>query len=148
MADLCFLAPEGSPQRFQSPVKSGYDRPGYNFDGCPPEVVLTRMSVKDGRLVLPDGMSYRMLVLPQVETMTPRLLAEDSRLVEAGATVVGAPPRKSPSLQDYPKCDGGRRWRRNYGATARSPAELIELPVGKGRVIWGREIQKEPGRRV
>ncbi len=40
------------------------ERTGYNFDTCPPEVVLTRMSVKDGRLVLPDGMSYRLLVLP------------------------------------------------------------------------------------
>ena len=46
VADLCFLAPESSPQRFKSPVKSGFDRPGYNFDGCPPEVVLTRMSVR------------------------------------------------------------------------------------------------------
>ena len=39
VADLCFLAPERSPQQFKSPVKSSYDRPGYNFDGCPPEVV-------------------------------------------------------------------------------------------------------------
>ena len=65
---------------------------GYNFDGCPPEVVLTRMTVKDGRLVLPDGMSYRMLVLPQVETMTPALLRKIKELVEAGATVF-APTR-------------------------------------------------------
>ena len=43
VADICFLGPEGSPQRFKSPVKSGHERPGYNFDACPPEVVLTRM---------------------------------------------------------------------------------------------------------
>ena len=35
------------------------------------------MTVKDGRLVLPDGMSYRLLVLPQAETMTPRAAAQD-----------------------------------------------------------------------
>ena len=29
------------------------------------------MSVDDGRIVLPDGMSYRLLVLPQCPTMTP-----------------------------------------------------------------------------
>ena len=47
---------------------------GYNFIGCTPEVFLTRMKVKDDRLVLPSGMSYRVLVLPEVETMTPKLL--------------------------------------------------------------------------
>ena len=88
VADICYLQPEGAPRRFSPPADASdlpagtsppagvaaatYYRPGYNFDGCTPEVVLTRMTVKDGRLVLPDGMSYRVLVLPVVESMTPR----------------------------------------------------------------------------
>jgi len=163
VADLCFLAPESSPQRFKSPVKSGYDRPGYNFDACPPEVVLTRMSVKSGRLVLPDGMSYRMLVLPQVETMTPKLLRKIRDLVKAGATIIGAPPKKSPSLQDYPKCDeevkalAGEIWGdgvmeywSNGQKTPTTPAlqhsttPIIDRPFGRGRVIWPREFQPKP----
>ena len=63
------VAPQG--------VRRDVYRPGYNFDGCTPEVVLTRMTVRDGRIVLPDGMSYRVLVLPAVETMTPALLGQD-----------------------------------------------------------------------
>ena len=63
------------------------------------------MSVKDGRLVLPDGMSYRVLVLPEMHTMTPALLRKVKELVEAGATVIGPPPLKSPSLSGYPHCD-------------------------------------------
>ncbi len=109
VADVCFLEPEGSPMRFTPtlPGRTGTtpDRPGYNFDGCSAEVVLTRMKVRDGRLVLPDGMSYRLLVLPQVDTMTPALLRKIRQLVRAGATVVGPPPVKSPSLSGYPKCD-------------------------------------------
>ena len=35
---------------------------GYAYDYVNTEVLLSRMSVKDGRLVLPDGMSYRVLV--------------------------------------------------------------------------------------
>ena len=70
VADICFLQPEGSPRRFSPTMawRTGNtpDRPRYNFDGCTPEVVMTRMQVKDGRLILPDGMSYRLLVLPQV----------------------------------------------------------------------------------
>jgi hypothetical protein len=155
VADLCFLAPESSPQRAKSPVKSGYERPGYNFDLCPAEVVLTRMSVKNGRLVLPDGMSYRMLVLPQVETMTPKLLRKIRDLVKAGATIIGAPPKKSPSLQDYPKCDeevrklarelwGGFGVPASAGPGSEPPkggTPNLESPFGRGRVIWPREFQ-------
>ena len=107
VADVCYLAPEASPYRFRAPPTPGSPshRPAYNFDGCTPEVLLTRMKVKDGRLVLPSGMSYRVLVLPEVETMTPKLLRKVSELVKAGATVVGPAPVRSPSLSNYPQCD-------------------------------------------
>jgi hypothetical protein len=145
VADLCFLEPEASPQVFRSPVKSGHDRPGYNFDGCTPEVVLTRMSVKDGRLVLPDGMSYRMLVLPKVATMTPQLLGKIKKLVAAGATVVGGPFSKSPSLSDYPKCDDQvKRLAAQLWGTGAPPAEPSARSFGKGQILWGGEFQPNP----
>jgi len=109
VADICYLAPEGSPQVFRPPASGTRGNPpehlGYNFDGCAPETLIARMSVKDGRLVLPDGMSYRVLVLPETPTMTPALLRKVEELVKAGATVVGPPPLKSPSLSGYPGCD-------------------------------------------
>jgi hypothetical protein len=142
VADLCFLEPESSPQRFKSPVKSGHDRPGYNFDGCPPEVVLTRMTVRDGRLVLPDGMSYRWLVLPQAGTMTPRLLGKIKELVAAGATVVGAPPVKSPSLSGYPKCDEEvKALAAELWGAGDAPERITERPFGKGKLLWGGELR-------
>ena len=104
VADVVYLDAEG-PRRY-IPPPSAWSTPnvrgGYNFDGCTPEVVLTRMSVKDGRIVLPDGMSYRVLVLPEVETMTPRLLRRIKDLADAGATIIASskPPVKSPSLAD------------------------------------------------
>ncbi|MGO8931240.1 MAG: glycosyl hydrolase [Limisphaerales bacterium] len=109
VADICYLAPEGSPQVFRPPASATRGNPperlGYNFDGCAPETLVARMSVKKGRLVLPDGMSYRVLVLPEVPTMTPALLRKVRELVRAGATVIGPPPVKSPSLSGYPQCD-------------------------------------------
>ncbi len=142
VADLCFLAPERSPQQCKSPVKSGYDRPGYNFDACPPEVIQKRMAVRNGRLTLPDGMSYRMLVLPNSETMTPELLAKVKELVAAGATVVGAPPLKSPSLRGYPNCDNELRSLvlELWGGTD-APAQVAERAYGQGRIIWGGEFR-------
>ncbi|MCX6902300.1 MAG: glycosyl hydrolase [Verrucomicrobia bacterium] len=141
VADICYLAAERSPQRWQPPTPS-LDRPAYNFDGCPPEVVLTRMTVQDGKLILPDGMSYRVLVLPDVETMTPRLLRKITELVQDGATVIGPRPLKSPSLSDYPKCDAEVRvladnlWATCDGKTVK------EHRFGKGKVVWGRTPQE------
>ncbi|MGD0901154.1 MAG: glycosyl hydrolase, partial [Thermoguttaceae bacterium] len=109
VADICYLAPEGSPQVFRPPASATRGNPperlGYNFDGCAPETLIARMSVNNGRLVLPDGMSYRVLVLPETPTMTPALLRKVKELVKAGATVVGPPPLKSPSLSGFPGCD-------------------------------------------
>jgi hypothetical protein len=105
VADVVYLQPEGAPRAFAPPADAEiapHIRGGYNFDGCTPDAVLTRMSVKYGRIVLPDGMSYRVLVLPDVETMTPRLLRKIKELADAGATILAGPkpPRKSPSLAD------------------------------------------------
>ena len=137
VADLCYLTQEGAfteaPPRasLQPPVPAGYD-----YDVAAPEVVLTRMSVQNGRLVLPDGMSYRLLVLPPGETMTPQLLRKIRELVEAGAIVVGTPPLRSPSLTDYPNCDTSVRqmavelWGACDGKTVK------EHDFGKGKVIW------------
>jgi len=78
---------------------------GYNYDLASAEVAM-RMSAKDGRITLPDGMSYRVLVLPQTDPMTPALLRKIKELVVGGAVVVGRRPVKSPSLMGYPGCDG------------------------------------------
>ena len=132
VADICYLQPEGSPQGFIDHRRNGYD-----YDNCTAEAVLTRMSVKDGRIVLPDGMSYRLLVLPQATTMTHPLLRKIKELVEAGATVVGSRPVKSPSLSDYPKCDeqvkqlGDELWADCDGQAVK------EHTYGKGRIVCG-----------
>ena len=50
--------------------------------------------MKEGRLVLPDGMSYRLLVLPERKPMPVEVVHKIKELVAAGATVVG-PSRRS-----------------------------------------------------
>lgn len=103
VADVLYLAPEGAPRSYNAPPST--NRSGYKGDACPTEVVLERLKVKDGRLVLPDGMSYAALSLPGAATMTPELLDRLAELAQDGATIVGAPPKKAPGLTDYPKCD-------------------------------------------
>ncbi|MCX7006125.1 MAG: glycosyl hydrolase, partial [Kiritimatiellaeota bacterium] len=134
VADVAYLQPEGAPRAFAPPAdaeSAPHIRGGYNFDGCTPDVVLTRMQVKDGRIVLPDGMSYRLLVLPEVETMTPRLLRKVKELADAGALVMttAKPPKKSPSLADMGAADAevakiaGELWPKLL--TGKSAAEVL-----------------------
>ncbi len=133
VADICHLQPEAAPQSAR-----GHDRRGgYDYDVCSDEVVLTRMTVKDGRLTLPDGMSYRVLVLPDTRAMTPGLLAKIKELVEAGATVVGPRPMKSPSLSGYPGCDAQVTAFADalYGEC--NGTTITERRVGRGRIVWG-----------
>lgn len=113
VADVLYLQPEGAPRRFTPPAEAWaapynpavppYIRGGYNFDGCNSDVLLNRLTVKDGKLVLPDGMKYRVLVVPPVETMTPRVLRKIKELADQGATIIAdaKPPVKSPSLADF-----------------------------------------------
>jgi len=81
---------------------------GYAFDLLNTEVLLERMSVKDGRLVLPDGMSYRLLVVDlEDETVPPAALQKILDLTRKGATVVLGKrrPTQAPGLAGYPACD-------------------------------------------
>ena len=135
VADILYLSPEGAPNVFQMPLQKPR---GFKFDACTPEALLTRVSVRDGQLVLPDGMSYRLLVLPEAETMTPAMLTRISQLVNAGATVVGTPPRKSPSLSGYPGCDDQvRQLADALWGSGVAPEKIAERRVGEGRVICG-----------
>jgi hypothetical protein len=115
VVDVAYVQPEGSPQASGVPVEKLLanpsavyppDRPGYSFDVLTADVVINRMSVRDGRLLLPDGMSYRVLVLTAVQAITPQLLQKVKELVADGATVIfDEKPEISTSLEDYPQCD-------------------------------------------
>jgi hypothetical protein len=131
VADICYLEPEDSPQGF-----SNHPHEGYPWDQCGAHAAL-QMSVKDGRLVLPSGMTYRILVLPQSERMTPELAGKVLQLVKDGATVIGNRPDAALGLVDYPNHDNKLKelatqlWGDASGQSG-------ERTVGKGRIIWGK----------
>lgn len=72
---------------------------GYDYDGCD-ATVLHKMKVENGEIVLPTGMRYRVLLLPDSKWMTPKTLRKIQELVKQGATIIGPKPTKSPSLAD------------------------------------------------
>ena len=125
VADICYLQPEAAPQEFKASPRRGYD-----YDAGTAEALLARMSVKDGRIVLPDGMSYRVLVLPETTRMTPALLRKVKELLSAGAKVIGpSRPSKSPGLSGYPACDAEVK-------------RLADELWGKGGIVAGRSSEQ------
>jgi hypothetical protein len=115
---------------------------GYDYDVCNAEVLLNRLSVKDGRIILPDGMSYALLSLPEKDFMPVEVIQKIKNLVEAGATVIGSRPTHDPGLRNYPKCDeevkmiAQQLWGNINGTT------ITENKFGKGKVIFGKTIRE------
>lgn len=111
------------------------------------EILLERLSVKDGRLVLAHGVSYAALALTPTKPntppirMTPQALRRIRDLVREGATLIGAPVEAhSVSMQNFPQCD-----KEMAGLVAEiwgtgAVTGQGERRVGKGRVSWGRPL--------
>ena len=138
VADVCYYYGDKAPN-FVSAKGLGFIlEDGYDYDVVNSEVILNRMSVKNGRIVLPDGMSYGLLVLPEQDDMDLDVLRKIESLVKAGAWVVGPKPRRTGTLADFPNCDkqvaelADKMWGRCNGKT------ITENPYGKGRVFWNR----------
>jgi hypothetical protein len=156
VADACFYYGDDAPnlvatrrigprpERLDGKTCAHCDRPnpapatalgnGYDYDVVNSDVILTRMKVEHGRLMLPDGMSYAVLVLPDREDMPRAVLEKVERLVRDGATVLGPRPVRSPGLSGYPTCDrdvqslAARLWGEGDGP------QRHEHPYGKGWV--------------
>ena len=103
VADVAYFIGEDAPK--MTGVRTPELPKGYAFDYMNAEVLLTRASVKDGKLTLPDGMQYSLLVVPQLETMRPEVLRKIKELVSEGLVILGPAPKRSPSLQGYPEAD-------------------------------------------
>jgi hypothetical protein len=134
VADVCYYAGEDAPSELLGRGSLKPELPaGYDYDGIDAGALLS-MKVKNGRVTVPSGMSYAVLVLPESEFMTPRIARKIKELVLAGATVVGPKPKYTPSLSGFPASQtnlevlAGQLWG-SGAAETRS--------FGKGRVVSG-----------
>ena len=140
VADAVYLLNEGAPSTM--PFWGAGLQPalpaGYSFDYINADALLSRLSVDaTGRLVLPDGMSYAVLVLPDTRQMTLPVLRKIQTLVQAGATVLGPRPDHTPGYSAYPASDQELQalaldlWGDLDGHSR------TQHRVGRGRVMWG-----------
>lgn len=136
VADVLYYYGDHVPNFAQSkasdPAEAGS---GYDYDVITEDALLTRVQVRDGRFVLPDGMSYRVLVLADERTISLPVLRKVRAWVEEGALVLGPRPTASGSLSGQPESDV---------EVGRLAQELWETGVGpaKGRVLSNRTARQ------
>jgi hypothetical protein len=110
---------------------------GYDYDVANTDILMTRLQVKEGKLVLPHGPSYEMLVLPEETYMQPEILRKIEELVKAGATVAGPKPVRSHGLFEREERDmqvrtlAERLWGDCNGD------EITHHAYGEGHIYWG-----------
>jgi hypothetical protein len=131
-------------------VHKGFNRagalPGYDFDVTNEEVLL-KLHVVDGNVVVPSGLSYRVLVLPDHKVLSLAVLQKVQTLLMQGATVLGPKPERLVSLV------GGQAAQHTFHKLTNrlwgsNPAATGQKKVGNGRLVWGqtsREFLKLDG---
>jgi hypothetical protein len=149
VADFAYLLNEGAPssQPFWGAGLQPMPPDGYDYDTINADALLTRAKVsEDGRMVLPDGMSYRVLVLPQIERIRPELLQKIKELVVGGVTLVGPKPMLSPSLQGgFPEADRQVKALANEIWGDLDGVQRNRRVFGKGLVTWGLPLEQVLG---
>jgi hypothetical protein len=138
MGDLLYFSNENSPvhaldhEQLEPAAPAGYDWD--NIDG---PAIENRVTIESGRIVLPGGLSYRVLAMANSPTITLPLMRKIRDLVNQGMVlVVNSKPERSPGLTTH--ADGDAELRRlvaevwgNLNGTS-----VTERTFGKGRVFW------------
>ncbi len=112
---------------------------GFKYDYCNPDVLLTRLKVENGMLVTPEGITYRLLYLPDVPHMLPKTLEKLRTLLRSGATIVGNAPTGLATLSG---ADGAKQRfttavKDIWGGSVKGLRK-----VGKGYVLSGMTIEE------
>jgi len=107
---------------------------GYNYDFVNADALVNLLSVNNGFITTPSGMSYKILVLdPNSRYMSLPVLRKINEMVKKGAIVVGEKPVDTPSYSDnqdeFNKLVNGL-W----------PSEKGENTQGKGKIFAGQPL--------
>jgi hypothetical protein len=138
-ADLCVYLGENAPVKiltYRLPDIPG----GFDFDAFTTDALLKRMKAKNGKITLPDGVNYKMMILPRNGDITFAALKKIAEMVKQGICIYGAKPSHSKSQKDTEKDAEYKRivdelWGIN-------PAQIGSKQSGKGTVYWGMPLSE------
>lgn len=123
------------------PVEPG-DMTGYEYDYMNAEIIVRDMKVKNGKLVLPSGMTYRVMLLPEREDINLDVLRKIEKLVYNGAVIIGPKPKRTTSLEGYPACDMEVKKIAEKVWGSCDGKNILSNKYGKGIVYWGKTVKE------
>lgn len=116
---------------------------GYDYDVVNSDAILNKMKVRNGRIYLPHGQYYEVLVLPDEDKIAPAVLKKLEQLVREGATIIGPKPVSSYGFYQHDANDelvtsiANKIWGTTYNGQA-----AAENKYGNGKVVWGKPIRE------
>lgn len=140
IADVAYFIGEDTPK--MTGVRNPEIPKGYSYDYMNAEVILKYLTVQNGLLTLPSGIQYKVLVLPELNTMRPEVLQKIRRLTEAGGVILGNPPSISPSYENYPAADEEVKKLANILWGDMDGVNKKHHNVGKGIVASGMSLEE------
>jgi hypothetical protein len=103
VADVCYFFGEGATLHVADMNLNL--PPGYDYDVCSADMI-QEMKVLDRKIILPSGMSYRYLLLPETGRLTLESARKIKELAESGAQIVARERvTGTPGLSGYPDTD-------------------------------------------
>ena len=120
----------------QKPDQYAYFPDGYKFDYVNHDALMNRLTVRDGNVVTPEGLQYRLLWIPVSANLRPDTVNKLLELVNVGATLVADAPLGNATLTEKGAVSFGNKvnvlWGLGKGVHK----------VGRGQVISGIGIQE------
>jgi len=107
--------------------------PGFDYD-VTDETIFLHLKMKDGKIVVPGGVAYRILVLPDHKVLSLAVLEKVESLLKQGATVIGHKPNSLVSLVGGEEKQFRKLADKIWG---KEVAENGQVKYGKGLLTWG-----------
>lgn len=101
---------------------------------------LMSAKVESGRIVLSNGLAYRLLLMPDARYSSLQVTQKLLELVKAGAAVSSPAPKRTQTLANFPEADKNLKsvvaelWGDCNGTS------ITEHAVGRGKIYWGKSI--------
>ncbi|WP_347840577.1 glycosyl hydrolase [uncultured Draconibacterium sp.] len=109
--------------------------PGFDYD-VTDETIFLQLEIEDGKIVVPGGVEYRVLVLPDHKVLSLVVLEKVETLLTQGATIIGSKPERAVSLV------GGNEAKIKFSELAdkiwgKAESGSGEKDYGLGKIAWG-----------
>ena len=108
VGDVLFVTHEHMPNPLLE-IHPELSAAGYDYDIVSPSFFIENARIEGTKVHLPGGMKYELVVFPQTQWVTQKLMDKIDETVRAGVPSIGFEYVNTPSLENYPEADGAVR---------------------------------------